>query len=123
MVLNLKNFLLGDPPILSRGQLDTLYDRHENQYYAIFQKLEYNFWEVTIFYVLPWKQEVPRSKMHVLNLTNIYDVCNSHNCQTVTLNKRKCNATISLPISIHYIIRGPNGGLILIILGAQGGKN
>ena len=59
--------------------------------------------------------------MHVLNLTNIYDVCNSHNCQTVTLNKRKCNASISLPISIKYIIRGPNGGLILIILGAQGG--
>ena len=58
--------------------------------------------------------------MHVLNLTNIYDVCYSHNCQTVTLNKRKCNATISLPISIKHIIRGPNGGLILIILGAQG---
>ena len=63
-----------------------------------------------------------RSKMHVLNLTNIYDVCNSHNCQTVTLNKRKCYATISLPISIKRIIRGPNGGLILIILGAQGGQ-
>ena len=60
--------------------------------------------------------------MHVLNLTNIYDVCNSHNCQTVTLNKRKCYATISLPISIKRIIRGPNGGLILIILGAQGVK-
>ena len=60
--------------------------------------------------------------MHVLNLTNIYNVCNSHNCQTVTLNKRKCNATISLPISIKQIIRGPNGGLILIILGAQGGQ-
>ena len=60
--------------------------------------------------------------MHVLNLTNIYDVCNSHNCQTVTLNKRKCNTTISLPISIQHIIRGPNGGLILIILGAQGGE-
>ena len=52
-----------------------------------------------------------------------YDVCNSHNCQTVTLNKRKSNATISLPISIQHIIRGPNGGLTLIILGAQGGKN
>ena len=60
--------------------------------------------------------------MHVLNLTNIYDVCNSHNCQTVTLNKRKCNATISLPISIKHFIRGPNGGLILIILGAQEGQ-
>ena len=60
--------------------------------------------------------------MHVLNLTNIYDVCNSHNCQTVTLNKTKCNATISLPISIKHIIKGPNGGLILIILGAQGGQ-
>ena len=59
--------------------------------------------------------------MHVLNLTNIYDVFNSHNCQTVTLNKRKCYATISLPISIKHIIRGPDGGLILIILGAQGG--
>ena len=61
--------------------------------------------------------------MHVLNLANIYDVCNSHNCQTVTLNKRKCNATIFLPISIKHIIRGPNGGLILIILrGARGAK-
>ena len=60
--------------------------------------------------------------MHVLNLANIYDVCNSHNCQTVTPNKRKCNATIFLPISIKNIIRGPNGGLILIILGAQGGQ-
>ena len=56
-----------------------------------------------------------------LNLTNIYDVYNSHNFQTVTLNKRKCYATISLPISIKHIIRGPNGGLILIILGTQGG--
>ena len=36
------------------------------------------------------------------------------------LIKRKCNATISLPISIKHIIRGPNGGLILITLGAQG---
>ena len=60
--------------------------------------------------------------MHVLNLTNIYDVCTSHNCQTVALNKRKCDATISLPISIKYIIRGPYGGSILIILGAQGGQ-
>ena len=60
--------------------------------------------------------------MHVLNLTNIYDVCNSHNCQSVTLNKRECYATISLPISIKHIIRGPNGGLILIILGAKGGQ-
>ena len=60
--------------------------------------------------------------MHVLNLTNIYDVCNSHDSQTVTLNKRKCYATISLSISIKHIIRGPNGGLILIILGAQGGQ-
>ena len=59
--------------------------------------------------------------MHVLNLTNIHYVCNSHNCQTKTLNQRKCNATISLPISIKHIIRGPNGGLILIVLGAQGG--
>ena len=72
--------------------------------------------------MLPWKQEIHRSKMHVLNLTNIYDVCNSHNCQTVTLNKRKCFATISLPITIKHIIRGPNGGLFLIILGAQGGQ-
>ena len=60
--------------------------------------------------------------MHVLNLTNIYDVCNSHNCQFVTLKKRKCYATISLPISIKHIIRGPYGGLILIILGVQGGQ-
>ena len=59
--------------------------------------------------------------MHVLNLTNIYDMCNSQNCQTVTLNKIKCYATISLPKYIKHIIRGPNGGLILIILGAQGG--
>ena len=60
--------------------------------------------------------------MYVLNLTNIYDVCNSHNCQTVTLKNGKCNATISLPISIKHIIRGPNGDLIFIILGAQGGQ-
>ena len=73
--------------------------------------------------MFPWKQEVHCSEMHVLNLTNIYDVCNSHNCQTVTMNKRKCNTTISLPISIKHMIRGPNGGLILVILGAQGGKN
>ena len=63
------------------------------------------------------KRYIHRSKMHVLNFTNIYEVCNSHNCQTVTLNKRKCNATISLPISLQHI----NGGLILVILGAQGG--
>ena len=77
--------------------------------------------EVTIFYLLLWKQEVHRSKMHVLNLTYINEVWNSHNCQTVTLNKRKFNATISLPISIKNIIRGPYGGLILVILEAQGG--
>ena len=59
--------------------------------------------------------------MHVLNLTNIYEVCNSHNCQTVTMNQRKCYTTISLPISIKHSIRGPNGGLILVILGVQGG--
>ena len=59
--------------------------------------------------------------MHVLNLTNIYEVCNSQNRQTVTMNKRKCNTTISLPISIKHIIRGPYGDLILVILGAQGG--
>ena len=68
-----------------------------------------------------WKQEVHRSEMHVLNLTNIYEVCNSHNRQTVTMNKRKCNTTISLPISIKHIIRGPYGDLIFVILGAQGG--
>ena len=61
--------------------------------------------------------------MHVLKLTNIYEVCNSHNCLTVTMNKRKGNTTISLPKSIKHIIRGPYGGLILVILGAQGGKN
>ena len=59
--------------------------------------------------------------MHVLNLTNIYEVCNSHKRQTVTMNKRKCNTTISLPISIKHIIRGPYGDLILVILGEQGG--
>ena len=72
--------------------------------------------------MFPWKQEVHRSEMHVLNLTNIYEVCNSHNRQTVTMNKRKCNTTISLPISVKHIIRGPNGDLILVILGAQGGQ-
>ena len=41
--------------------------------------------------------------------------------KTVTLNKRKCYSTISLQISVKHIIRGPNRGLILIILGAQGG--
>ena len=60
--------------------------------------------------------------MYVLNITNIYDVCNSQSCQTVTPNKIKCYATISLPKSIKHIIRGPNVGLILIILGAQGGQ-
>ena len=71
--------------------------------------------------MFPWKQEVHRSEMHVLNLTNIYEVCNSHNRQALTMNKRKCNTTISLPISIKHIIRGPYGDLILVILGAQGG--
>ena len=71
--------------------------------------------------MFPWKQEVHHSEMHVLNLTNIYEVCNSHNRQTVTMNKRKCNTTISLPISIKHIIRGPYGDLILVILGAQRG--
>ena len=71
--------------------------------------------------MFPWKQEVHRPEMHVLNLTNIYEVCNSHNCQTVTMNKRKCNTTISLPKSIKHIIKGPYGGLILVILGAYGG--
>ena len=46
----------------------------------------------------------------------------SQNCQTVTPNKIKCYATISLPKSIKHIIRGHNGGLVLIILGAQGGQ-
>ena len=58
--------------------------------------------------------------MHVL--TNIYKVCSSHNRQTVTMNKRKCNTTISLPISIKHIIRGAYGDLIWVILGAQGGQ-
>ena len=73
--------------------------------------------------MFPWKQEVHRSEMHVLNLTNIYEVYISHNCQTVTMNKRKCNTTISLPISVKHIIRGPYGGLSLVILRAQRGKN
>ena len=72
--------------------------------------------------MFPWKQEVRRSEMHVLNLTNIYEVYISHNCQTVTMNKRKCNTTISLPISVKHIIRGPYGGLSLVILRAQGGQ-
>ena len=32
-------------------------------------------------------------------------------------------SNIFLPISLQIIIRGPNGGLILVIVGAQGGKN
>ena len=72
--------------------------------------------------MFPWKQEVHRSEIHVLNLTNIYEVYISHNCQTVTMNKRKCNTTISLPISVKHIIRGPYGGLSLVILRAQGGQ-
>ena len=44
--------------------------------------------------MFPWKQEVHRSEMHVLNLTNIYEMYISHNCQTVTMNKRKCNTNI-----------------------------
>ena len=72
--------------------------------------------------MFPWKQEVHRSEMHVLNLTNIYEVYISHNCQTVTMNKRKCNTTISLPISVKHIIRGPYRGLSLVILRAQGGQ-
>ena len=72
--------------------------------------------------MFPWKQEVHRSEMHVLNLTNIYEVYISHSCQTVTMNKRKCNTTISLPISVKHIIRGPYGGLSLVILRAQGGQ-
>ena len=72
--------------------------------------------------MFPWNQEVHRSEMHVLNLTNIYEVYISHNCQTVSMNKRKCNTTISLPISVKHIIRGPYGGLSLVILRAQGGQ-
>ena len=53
-----------------------------------------------------------------LNLTNIYEVCNSHNRHTVTMNKRKCYTTISLPISIKHCIRDSDGGLIL----AKGAK-
>ena len=37
------------------------------------------------------------------------------------MNKRKCNTTISLPISVKHIIRGPYWGLSLVILRAQGG--
>ena len=72
--------------------------------------------------MFPWKQEVHRSEMHVLNLTNIFEVYISHNCQTITMNKRKCKTTISLPISVKHIIRGPYGGLSLDILRAQGGQ-
>ena len=61
-------------------------------------------------------------KINVLNITNIYEVYISHSRQTVTMNKRKCNTTISLPISVKHIIRGPYGGLSLVILRAQGGQ-
>ena len=63
--------------------------------------------------------------MHVLNLTNIYEVCNSHICQTVIMNERNCYTTISLPISLKMYQR-LQWGLILVILGVQeggGGKN
>ena len=60
--------------------------------------------------------------MHVLNLTNIYEMCNSHNCQTVTMNRIKCYTTISLTISVKHSLRGPNEGLIFVNLWVQGGQ-
>ena len=72
--------------------------------------------------MLPWKQEVHRSQIHVLNSTNIYEVRNSHNCQTVAMNKIKCNATIFLPISIKLLLEVPMGVDFGHFRGARGTK-
>ena len=45
--------------------------------------------------------------------------CNK--CKIVTQTQLKCDASISLPIYIKNIIRGPNRDSILEILGAQWG--
>ena len=45
----------------------------------------------------------------------------SNMCKIIKQMQYKSN--IFLPISLQIIIRGPNGGLILVIVGAQGGKN
>ena len=60
--------------------------------------------------------------MHVLILTNIYEVWNSHNQQTVTLNKRKCWAIIFLPISIKILSEAPMGVWFSHFRGATGAK-
>ena len=61
--------------------------------------------------------------MHVLNLTNIYDMCNSQNCQTVTLNKIKCYATISLPKYKKIYYQRPQWGFDFDhFRGARGAK-
>ena len=49
-------------------------------------------------------------------------LCYLNKCKTVTQSQYRCNATTSLPIHVKYNIRGPNGGLILVIQGAQGGE-
>ena len=54
-------------------------------------------------------------------INKIWLALSCNKCKTVTQTQLRCNATISLPISININIRGPNWGLILIILGAQGG--
>ena len=73
--------------------------------------------------MFPWKQEVHHSEMHVLNLTNIYEVFNSHNRQTVTMNKRKCNYHFSTNIYKTYYQRPLWGFDFGHFRGARGGKN
>ena len=51
--------------------------------------------------MFPWKQEVHRSEMHVLNLTNIYEVCNSHNRQTVTMKKVNKQCLLDTPRTVR----------------------
>ena len=45
----------------------------------------------------------------------------SNKCKIVTQSQFRFKAKISLPIYIQIIIRGPIGGFIFFILGAQGG--
>ena len=57
-----------------------------------------------------------------LNLTNIYEVCYSHNCQTVTMNIGKMlHYHFSIPVSIKHSIRPQRGFAFGHFRGARGG--
>ena len=72
--------------------------------------------------MLPWKQEVHRSKMHVLILTNIYEVwkfTQQPDCNTE--QKKVLSYHFSANIYKKYYQR-PQWGFDLVILGVQRGQ-